>query len=307
MANTNTKSRAVESDKTEVADSDTLNIRLQEAEAVSPMLVVISGRPLGKSFYLQKEQMVLGRDLTADISIGETAISRRHTEFSVTPEGVQCKDLGSTNGTFVNDAKLEGARILKDGDLIRCGNTILKFLKEGQIENVHYGKMYEAATTDGMTGALNKKAIVELLTEEFHRSSSRSGTMTLLMLDLDHFKQINDTHGHLAGDYVLKETCHIIKDKLIRQKDALGRYGGEEFALVLRETPLRIAVDVAERIRSTIEKHNYQFDGKSIPVTISIGVATLDSTSKKPEELVATADKALYDAKTQGRNRVCVR
>lgn len=307
MSNTNTKSKVVESDKTAVADSDTLNIRLQEAAAVSPMLVVISGRPLGKSFYLQKEQMVLGRDLTADISIGETAISRRHTEFSVVTDGVNCKDLGSTNGTFVNDQKLEGPRLLKDGDLIRCGNTILKFLKEGQIENVHYGKMYEAATMDGMTGALNKKAILELLNEEFQRATVRPAAMTLLMLDLDHFKIINDTHGHLAGDYVLKETCHIIKDKLIRQKDALGRYGGEEFALVLRETPLRIAVDVAERIRSTIEKHNYQFDAKSIPVTISIGVATLDSTSKKPEDLIALADKALYDAKTQGRNRVCVR
>ncbi len=307
MGNTNTKSKVVENDKTAVADNDTLNIRLQEAAAVSPMLVVISGRPLGKSFYLQKETMVLGRDLTADISIGETAISRRHTEFAVVADGIQVKDLGSTNGTFVNDQKLEGGRLLKDGDLVRCGNTILKFLKEGQIENVHYGKMYEAATTDGMTGALNKKAIVELLSEEFQRTTARQAAMTLLMLDLDHFKQINDNHGHLAGDYVLKETCHIIKDKLIRQKDALGRYGGEEFALVLRETPLRIAVDVAERIRSTIEKHNYTFDGKSIPVTISVGVATLDSTSKKPEELIALADKALYDAKTQGRNRVCVR
>ncbi len=303
----NTKSKAIESDKTAVADNDTLNIRLQEAKAVSPMLVVISGRPLGKSFYLQKEQMVLGRDLIADISIGETAISRRHTEFNIVAEGIQCKDLGSTNGTFVNDQKLEGSRLLKDGDLIRCGNTILKFLKEGQIENVHYGKMYEAATTDGMTGALNKKAIVELINEEFLRSVSRPAAMTLLMLDLDHFKMVNDTHGHLAGDGVLKETCYIIKDKLIRQKDALGRYGGEEFALVLRETPLRIAVDVAERIRSTIEKHNFQFDGKSIPVTISIGVATLDSTSKQPEDLIAQADKALYDAKSQGRNRVCVR
>jgi diguanylate cyclase (GGDEF)-like protein len=129
----------------------------------------------------------------------------------------------------------------------------------------------------------------------------------MLFLDIDHFKQTNDTFGHLAGDYVLKETCNLIKNRMIRQKDALGRYGGEEFALVLRETPLRIAVEVAERIRSTIERNHFVFDGKTIPVTISIGVATLDSTTKSAEDLIALADKALYDAKNQGRNRVCVR
>lgn len=304
---TQTKSKAIEGDKTAVADSDTLNIRLEEAKNVSPVLVVISGKPLGKSFYLTKEKITLGRDLTADISLGETAVSRRHTQFEVTPDGIIVNDLGSTNGTFVNDQKLDGARLLKDGDLIRCGNTILKFLAEGKIENVHYGKMYEAATTDGMTGALNKKAIVEVIAEEFGRTKARSGNMTLLMLDLDHFKQINDTYGHPAGDYVLKETCSLIKDKLIRQKDVLGRYGGEEFALVLRDTPLQIAVEVAERIRTTIEKHDYHFDSKRIPLTISVGVATLDSTSKKPEDLIGLSDKALYDAKNQGRNRVCVR
>ncbi len=296
-----------EVDKTEVAESDTLKIRLEEAKSSAPVLVVISGKPLGKSFFLTKESMVLGRDLSADISIGETSISRKHTEFTMSQDGIHCKDMGSTNGTFVNDVKVDAAVPLNDGDLIRCGNTILKFLKEGKIENIHYGKMYDLATTDDMTGALNKKAITDLIGEEFSRAQAKNLPFTLLMLDIDHFKQTNDTFGHPAGDYVLKETCSLIKNKMIRQKDALGRYGGEEFALVLRETPLRIAIDVAERIRSAIEKHNYTFDGRQIPVTISIGAATLDSTSKQPEDLVATADKALYDAKNQGRNRVCVR
>lgn len=295
-----------EADKTEVAESDTLKIRLEEAKSSSPVLVVISGKPLGKSFFLTKESMILGRDLAADISIGETSISRKHTEFAMTPQGILCKDLGSTNGTFVNDGKIE-SQLLNDGDLIRCGNTILKFLKEGKIENIHYGKMYDLATTDDLTGALNKKAILEILKEEFVRSQNKGLQLTLVMFDIDHFKQTNDNFGHPAGDYVLKETCNLIKNKMIRQKDALGRYGGEEFALVLRETPLRIGVDVAERIRSTIEKYNFTFDGKQIPVTISLGAAALDSTIKGPEDLIATADKALYDAKNQGRNRVCIR
>ncbi len=295
-----------EVDKTEVAESDTLKIRLEEAKSSSPVLVVISGKPLGKSFFLSKEMMTMGRDLNADISLGETSISRRHTEFHVVPDGIKCKDLGSTNGTFVNDMKID-EKMLEDGDLIRCGNTILKFLKEGKIENIHYGKMYDLATVDDMTGALNKKAIMDVIREEFGRSQSKGTPLTLLMFDIDHFKQTNDRFGHLAGDYVLKETCNLIKNKMIRQKDALGRYGGEEFALVLRETPLQIGVDVAERIRSTIERYQYTFDEKQIPVTISIGVVTLDSTSKSHEELIALADRALYDAKNQGRNRVSVR
>ncbi|MBI4405320.1 MAG: diguanylate cyclase [Deltaproteobacteria bacterium] len=295
-----------EVDKTEVAESDTLKIRLEEAKWTSAVLVVISGRPLGKSFFLSKEKMVLGRDLTADISIGESSISRKHTQFEITDQGIVARDLGSTNGTFVNDQKIDD-RLLEDGDLIRCGNTILKFLKEGKIENVHYGKMYDLATRDDLTGALNKKAITELIREEFARSQAKLLPLTMLMFDIDHFKQTNDTFGHLAGDYVLKETCNLIKNRMIRQQDALGRYGGEEFALVLRETPLHIAVDVAERIRSTIEKNNFNFDGKQIPVTISIGVVSMDSTTKNFEDLIALADKALYDAKNQGRNRVCVR
>jgi two-component system, cell cycle response regulator len=294
-------------DKTAVADDDTLKLRLEEAKSTSPVLVVISGKPLGKSFFINKESILLGRDLTADISIGETSISRRHTEFKISAEGIEVVDLGSTNGTFVNDQKVESARLLNDGDLIRCGSTILKFLKEGKIENVHYNKMYDLATRDDLTGALNKKAILDLIREEFARSQARGVPLTVLFFDIDHFKQTNDTFGHIAGDYVLREICSLIKNRMIRQQDALGRYGGEEFALVLRETPLQIAVDVAERIRSTIEKHNFSFDSKSIPITISIGVVSLDSTTKSPEDLVALADKALYDAKNQGRNRVCVR
>jgi len=303
---TNTGEEKGPGDKTAVADDDTLKIRLEEAKSSSPVLVVISGKPLGKSFFLVKESMILGRDLAADISIGETSISRKHTEFLLTPEGIVAKDLGSTNGTFVNDQKIE-SKLLDDGDLIRCGSTILKFLKEGQIENIHYGKMYDLATRDDLTGALNKKAVLDVMNEEFNRSQSKGNPMTLLMFDIDHFKQTNDTFGHLAGDYVLKEISALIMNRLIRQQDVLGRYGGEEFALLLRETPLRIAVDVAERIRSTTEKHPFVFDGRQIPVTISIGVVSLDSTTKSSADMIALADKALYDAKNAGRNRVSVR
>lgn len=302
-------SEASESTKTALADGDTLKIRLEEAKSIAPTLVVISGKPLGKSFYLTQETMVLGRDLAADISIGETAISRRHTEFLISATGVQVRDLGSTNGTFINDVRLskDVVHTLNDGDLVRCGSTLLKFLKEGKIENIHYGKMYNLATQDDLTQTFNKKAILEILAEEFSRSIARSTSLTLIMFDIDHFKNTNDRFGHLAGDYVLKEVCSLIKNKLIRGKDSLGRYGGEEFALLLPDTPLQIAVDIAERIRTTIEKTQFRFDTQDIPVTISMGLSSRDSTTKSHGDLLATADKALYDAKNQGRNRVCVR
>ncbi len=301
------KKKAEETDRTEVADSDTLKIRLEEAKESAPVVVVISGRPLGKSFFLSKEKMILGRDLAADISVGESAVSRNHTEFNVTEEGVVVQDLGSTNGTFVNDQKITDPVLLHDGDLIRVGNSILKFLEEGQIENIHYGKMYDLATRDDLTGAYNKKAILDRIAEEFGRAQANANPLCLLFFDIDHFKKTNDTFGHPAGDYVLKEISSLIINKMIRQKDSLGRYGGEEFALLLVGTPLEISVDIAERIRSTIEAHEFLFDGQKIPVTISIGVCALDSTTKHADDLVATADKALYDAKEQGRNRVCVR
>jgi diguanylate cyclase (GGDEF)-like protein len=298
-----------ESTKTALADGDTLKIRLEEAKSIAPTLVVISGRPLGKSFYLTQERMILGRDLGADISIGETAISRKHTEFFLSPTGVQVRDLGSTNGTFINDSKLlkDTYHPLKDGDLVRCGSTLLKFLKEGKIENIHYGKMYSLATQDDLTQTFNKKAILEILADEFSRSVTRATPLTLIMFDIDHFKQTNDRFGHLAGDHVLKEVCGLIKNKLIRGKDSLGRYGGEEFALLLPDTPLQIAVDIAERIRSTIEKTEFKYDDQKIPVSISLGLSSRDSTTQSHGDLLANADKALYDAKNQGRNRVCVR
>lgn len=298
-----------EVDKTAVAEEDTFKLRLEQAKAFSPAVLVISGKPLGKYFFLKEAKNTLGRDLTADISLPESSISRHHVTFEVTTEGVSVEDLGSTNGTFVNDVKLEKniPVWLENGDYVRCGNTILKYLKEGNIETLMHGQMFNKANFDQLTGAQNKQSILDRLKEDFFRSQSRALPLTLLLFDLDHFKKINDTFGHPGGDFVLKELCSLVIKKMTRQKDVLGRYGGEEFMLILPETPLQIAIDVAERIRSTIEKHNFMFDGKKIPVTISVGISCLDSATKSDQDLLNTADKALYDAKHQGRNRVCVR
>jgi diguanylate cyclase (GGDEF)-like protein len=252
--------------------------------------------------------VTLGREIGTEICVPETSISRKHTEFKLTENGVTAKDLGSTNGTFVNDEKLAPnvPRILNEGDHIRCGNTLFKFVREGQVETRAGLRNYDYST-DSLTGIFNRKAILETIHEEFNRAKLRNSPLSFILFDIDHFKKINDTYGHPAGDYVLKETCDLIKNKMIRPTDALGRYGGEEFALLLPGTQSQIAIDVAERIRSKIEQHSFVFEQKQILVTISLGVVALDSTSKTPDELIALADKALYDAKNQGRNRVCVR
>lgn len=298
----------VEATKTRAVDGKTIADVIEEAKTNPPAIVVITGKPLGKYFLLTKEKMLLGRELNTDICIPETSISRRHSEFVMTENGVAVMDLGSTNGTFVNDNRLEAqvACLLNDGDHIRCGNTLFKFVREGQIETRAGLKNYDYST-DSLTGIFNRKAILETIQEEFNKAKLRNSPLSFILFDIDHFKKINDTHGHPAGDYVLKETCDLIKNRMIRQRDALGRYGGEEFALVLPQTQSQIAIDVAERIRSAIEKHAFTFENKQIHVTISLGVVAVDSTSKTFDDLIALADKALYDAKNQGRNRVCVR
>lgn len=294
--------------KTRAVDGKTIADVIEEAKTNPPAIVVITGKPLGKYFLIMKEKMILGRELNTDICIPETSISRKHSEFSLTENGVVVMDLGSTNGTFVNDNKLEAQTpcLLNDGDHIRCGNTLFKFVREGQIETRAGLKNYDYST-DSLTGILNRKAILETIQDEFSRAKLRNTPLSFILFDIDHFKKINDTFGHPAGDYVLKETCDLIKNRMIRQRDALGRYGGEEFALLLPQTQSQIAIDVAERIRSAIEKHTFVFEGKQISVTISLGVVALDSTSKTTNDLISLADKALYDAKNQGRNRVCVR
>lgn len=294
--------------KTRAVDGKTIADVIAEAKTNPPAIVIINGRPLGKYFLFNKENMVLGREISNDISIPETSISRKHTEFMLTENGVTAKDLGSTNGTFVNDEKLvpNVPRILNEGDHIRCGNTLFKFVRQGQIETRAGLRNYDYST-DSLTGIFNRKAIIETLQEEFTKAKLRNAPLSFIIFDIDFFKKINDTYGHPAGDYVLKETCDLIKNKMIRPTDALGRYGGEEFVLLLPGTQSHIAIDVAERIRSKIEQHPYIFEDKRILVTISLGVVALDSTSNTPEQLISLADKALFDAKNQGRNRVCVR
>jgi diguanylate cyclase (GGDEF)-like protein len=250
--------------------------------------------------------MIIGRDPAADISVADQGISRKHAKLTKKNGKVILTDLGSSNGTFVNDKKVnEGNTVtLAKEDMIKVGNSILKFLPAGELEILFYGNLGSAAHTDLMTKIYNKGYLLEALEAEFKRAKALHSDFSLIFFDLDHFKKINDTYGHDAGDYVLKEITSLIRTSQIRPKDIFARYGGEEFVILLANTSLKVAIDLAERIRASVESHAFIYEGKRLPVTTSLGVSELRAEVESASTLLKAADKALYASKTGGRNRV---
>lgn len=270
-----------------------------------PCLVVISGKAAGKMYKLTHGTSVIGRGTDIEIILEDEGISRRHAQVVKLPDGhVSVEDLGSTNGTFVNGERMP-AVVLKDGDKIRIGSTtILKFSYSDRDEEQYQKNLYDSATKDSMTGCYNKKFYTERLATEFSYSQRHNTPLSLAMLDIDHFKKVNDTHGHPAGDAILRHFAATVQ-KLVRAEDIVCRYGGEEFAIIYRQTPSEEAFRVAERIRKQVEADVCSFQGVAIPVTVSIGIATQKATRfAAPQELIAHADELLYRAKHGGRNRV---
>ncbi|GAC1532874.1 MAG: GGDEF domain-containing protein [Polyangiales bacterium] len=270
-----------------------------------PCLVVVSGAgSVGKMLPVEGD-MVIGRAPSIDFPLVEDGVSRRHAKLEVSASGaVELVDLDSRNGTFVNGARVT-RRTLHDGDKIQIGNaTILKFSYQDALDEALQRNLYDSATRDGLTRVFNKKTFTESLAREFAFALRHRRPLSLIMFDVDHFKRVNDTHGHPAGDHVLQQLGQTASAS-IRGEDLIARVGGEEFALLLRDIHERQAVACAERLRASIEASVFAFGGKIIPVTISLGVATLvDGNHAKPDLLVEAADKNLYLAKHGGRNRV---
>lgn len=266
-------------------------------------LVVIYGQELGRKYNLDSPSIILGRSSKCDVQIDQESVSRNHCKLMNTGKTVMVRDLGSTNGTYVNDIPVD-EHVLRDGDLIKIGRTIFKFLTGGNIENAYHEEIYRLTTVDGLTQIYNKRYFMEVLDREIGRAHRYGRELSLIMFDIDHFKKINDTFGHLAGDHVLKHLASVIKSR-IRRDDIMARYGGEEFAIVLPEIDNYNARHLAEKIRRLVERTVFKFEDTQIPVTISIGVATSHADVGSPEELLKVADEKLYDAKRGGRNCVC--
>jgi two-component system cell cycle response regulator len=295
-------------EKTAVIQGDqaTLNKDLQKAKEQEACLIIIRGTPQGHRHFLTQTEMTLGRDSSADITVSDQGISRKHAKITKEDGKVTITDLGSSNGTFINDKKISaGEKVaLAKEDMIKLGSTIFKFLPAGEMEILSWGDLGSAAHTDPLTKIYNKGYLLEALEAEFKRAKALHTDFCVLFFDLDHFKKVNDTYGHDAGDYVLKEFTSLIRGKYLRPKDVFARYGGEEFVILLSNTTGQAASEIAERIRAAIETHPFIYEGKRLPVTSSLGVAELRSDIESASTLLKSADKALYAAKEGGRNRV---
>jgi two-component system, cell cycle response regulator len=265
-------------------------------------LVVIYGMDLGKKYNLEQPAIIIGRSSKSDIQVDQESVSRNHAKIINTGKTIILRDLGSTNGTYVNDELID-EYVLRDGDFIKIGRTIFKFLSGNNIENSYHEEIYRLTTIDGLTQIYNKRYYLETLEREISRAHRYRRELSMIMFDIDHFKKINDTYGHLAGDYVLKQLASVVKSR-IRREDTMSRYGGEEFAIVLPEVDSYNANQTAEKIRKLVEKTVFKFEDTKIPVTISVGVCSVTQETKDPAEFIKKADEKLYQAKAQGRNQV---
>lgn len=253
--------------------------------------------------YLLETAITIGRDDDCEISLDEQSVSRCHAH--IVPKGPHyfIADLRSTNGTYVNDAPVL-VRQLADGDYIRIGNHIFRFLAGGSIEADYHEEIFRLTITDALTGTHNKRHFLDFLDRELLRTARHHRPLALLLLDIDHFKAVNDQHGHLAGDAVLRGLAARLRGD-IRRDELFARYGGEEFAVVLPETDAEGAAILAERLRKLVADAPFEDNGKIYPVTISLGSAATPGTEAlTPAEFIARADEKLYRAKAEGRNRV---
>ncbi len=280
--------------------------RLQSAATRDACLVHIypTGPSMGCRYPLHDRPLVLGRGEDCDIRIQDNSVSRKHARVDATPEGYFVQDLQSTNGTFVNDKQTDGSWLLADGDYLRIGNCIYRYLSGGNIEAEYHEEIYRLTIIDGLTQIHNQRYMLEFLDREVARSQRHGRPLSVVMFDLDRFKLVNDEFGHLCGDFVLRELAEVARST-VRREDLFARYGGEEFVLVLVETTPEQAVQVAERLRATVEERQFRFESQPIRLTVSLGVAsTSGDCSFTATGLVKAADEKLYQAKRAGRNRV---
>lgn len=264
-------------------------------------IVLIYGGELGKRYTIV-DQATVGRAEANSISLDLANVSRTHARFFCHDGSYYVEDCDSTNGTFVNDVEITHETLLSSGDLITTGGAVFKFFKGDNVEALYHEEIYRLTILDGLTGIHNRRFLLEFLEREIARAARHDRPLALAMVDLDHFKVVNDTYGHLAGDSVLKAVARLMETE-VRREELLARYGGEEFALVLPETTSAGATAFCERLRETIADHSFLFDDQEIRVTVSIGVAGL-APGADIAALIRAADQQLYNAKKRGRNRV---
>ncbi len=274
----------------------------------APCVVVLTGRKVGRVVKLRPSGTVLGRAGDTDLVLDDDGISRVHCMLMVEDGRWMVRDLGSTNGTFVGERTVGKTPLaLREGDRIRLGtDVIVRFGTQDAIERQFLDHLYRSATRDALTGVANRRLFSDRLESELAWHRRHGAPLSLLFVDIDHFKRINDTYGHVRGDEVLKSIAELLQD-VSREEDGVARWGGEEFVVLLRQTPSDAARRVAERLRVSVAEHDFDLAGDAgrQRVTVSVGVATragdeLTTTA----DFIGEADAMLYLAKGRGRNRV---
>jgi two-component system, cell cycle response regulator len=272
-----------------------------------PLLTVLVGLNAGQVFTLARDESLIGRGRDAHVLLDDVGISRRHARIVRTSDRrYVLEDLGSANGIFVNGRKTTRAE-LASGDRVQIGPAlVLRFRLIAADEEALAHKLYEGSTRDALTGLYNRKYATERLVAEVAYAHRHGTLLALVIFDLDHFKRVNDTYGHPAGDGVLRVVAAQVQ-KAIRAEDVLARYGGEEFVVLVRGIELKGVTILAERVRGGVERLSIPWQSRTLKATISVGVASLSECGPKAtaEALVALADERLYAAKDGGRNRVC--
>ena len=271
-------------------------------------LTVLSGARAGRLIEIDGSELVVGRTDESKIQIDDDSLSRKHARFFRLMGVHYVADLGSTNGTFVNGVKITQPTELSDGMKVQLGlNTVLRFglVDKAVVEEAR--RLYEATVRDRLTGAYNRHFLDERLSSEWSFAKRHGTQLAVLFVDADFFKKVNDTHGHAGGDAVLKALSATLIAS-VRTEDVVARYGGEEFIILIRGVAPDGVAKVAERIRKDVSELVIEHDGKTIPVTVSIGTAVheAEKEAESIEALVARADAALYEAKGAGRNCVKV-
>jgi two-component system cell cycle response regulator len=279
----------------------------RRSNGASAYLVTIAGIRVGEMFKLGKDETVLGRSDDADLRLLDEGVSRRHAAIILERDRVVLEDLGSANGTFCNGLRISDARVLNDGDKISMGGaTILKFTYQDDLEEQFSKNLYESAVRDGLTGLHNRRYFDERLRSELTFANRHHATLTLLLLDIDYFKRINDERGHQTGDTILRAIGRRLSSA-VRAEDVVTRFGGEEFAIICRSTGVAEAKILADRLRAVIADEISAPESSPLRVTASLGIAVVPQAGIATElDLVKAADRALYLAKQTGRNRSVV-
>jgi two-component system cell cycle response regulator len=270
-------------------------------------LTVLTGNSMGTMRVLTGDKSLLGRGDSVDLCVSDAGISRVHAAVHRVADGYEIEDLGSSNGTFLEHGRLSGRAPLRDGARIWLGNTLMRFALQDDVEQAASQRMYDLSVRDGLTGLYNRRHLDERVTSELAFAQRHATPLALLLVDIDHFKQINDRFGHQAGDAVLQRVAEVLAQS-VRTEDVVARYGGEEFAVIGRGIDPVGAQAFGERLRTLVASMRLVYEGQSISVTVSIGVAHnhRGAPISKAAALLSAADQALYAAKRGGRNRVCM-